>query len=103
MEPLLAQQRVLAGLERPHAMIAQSVGTAPHQDVGYDNDSFIFVSRPLIGLGSKRRGERLRTPAGGVEVTSSLVSSIGGRQAQPQARTAQGRGLRLYAAPVGVG
>ncbi len=29
MEPLLAQQRVLAGLERPHAMIAQSVGTAP--------------------------------------------------------------------------
>ena len=30
MEPLLAQQRVLAGLERPHAMIAQSVGTAPH-------------------------------------------------------------------------
>ena len=30
MEPLLAQQRVLAGLERLHAMIAQSVGTAPH-------------------------------------------------------------------------
>ncbi len=29
MEPLFAQQRVLAGLERPHAMIAQSVGTAP--------------------------------------------------------------------------
>ena len=54
MEPLLAQQRVLAGLERPHAMIAQSVGTAPHQDVGYDNDSFILqpqgfsMSRPVV-------------------------------------------------------
>ena len=30
---LLAQQRVLAGLERQHAMITQPVGTAPHQHV----------------------------------------------------------------------
>ena len=33
MDPLLAQQRVLPRLERPHAVIAQPVGTAPHQHV----------------------------------------------------------------------